>query len=79
MINQPRLNRRGIFMERLMTTIELTETEAGHLTTGLEVIRKVLLSDPVRDLIGAGYWNLTEEEEFMLIGIIEDWRNSNGS
>lgn len=68
MINQPRLNRRGIFMERLMTTIELTETE---------VIRKVLLSDPVRDLIGAGYWNLTEEEEFMLISIIEDWRNNN--
>jgi hypothetical protein len=67
-INQPRLNRRGIFMERLMITIELTETE---------IIRKVLLSDPVRDLIGAGYWNLTEEEEFMLIGIIEDWRNNN--
>jgi hypothetical protein len=62
-------------MERTMTIIELTDVETDHLTTGLEVIRKVLLSDPVGDLIGAGYWNLTEAEELLLLSIIEDWRS----
>jgi len=58
-----------------MTIIELTDVETDHLTTGLEVIRKVLLSDQVGDLIGAGYWNLTETEELLLLSIIEDWRS----
>jgi hypothetical protein len=52
-------------------TTELTPSER------LRIIRKALLSNPVRDLIrdliGAGYWNLNEEEEFFLIEIIEDW------
>jgi hypothetical protein len=61
--------------DKHMTIIELTDVETDHLTTGLEVIRKVLLSDPVGDLIGAGYWNLTEAEELLLLSIIEDWRS----
>jgi hypothetical protein len=52
-------------------TTELTPSER------LRIIRKALLSNPVRDLIGAGYWNLTEEEEFFLIEIIEDWSETN--
>ena len=56
-----------------MTIIELTDVETDHLTTGLEVIRKVLLSEQVRWLIGSGDWNLTEAEELLLLSIIEDW------
>jgi len=58
-----------------MTIIELTDVEADHLTKGLEVIRKVLLSDPVGDLIVAGWCNLTEAEELLVLSIIEDWRS----
>ena len=61
--------------DKHMTIIELTDVETDHLTTGLEVIRKVLLSEQVGDLIGAGYWNLTEAEELLLLSIIEDWRS----
>ena len=56
-----------------MTIIELTDTETAHLTKGLEVIRKVLLSGRVRWLIGSGDWDLTEAEELLLLSIIEDW------
>ena len=56
-----------------MTIIELTDVETDHLTKGLEVIRKVLLSEQVRWLIGSGDWDLTEAEELLLLSIIEDW------
>jgi hypothetical protein len=59
--------------DKHMTIIELTDVETDHLTTGLEVIRKVLLSEQVRWLIGSGDWNLTEAEELLLLSIIEDW------
>lgn len=38
------------------------------------VLRKVLDSRELQDLIGAGDWDLTENEEMVLWGIINDWR-----
>jgi hypothetical protein len=37
----------------------------------LEVIRKVITSSEVQSLMGAGEWDLTEDEENILLAIIE--------